>query len=179
MGIARLACAGILAAGLLAGCASEPPGAGGGDDPHAMQLLDAGQATCRPTTAAENAAGVAATNRARAARGLGPVRADARLAEAAAKHACDMAQRGRMTHIGSSTHGPSPRVKAAGYAPSVTAENIAAGHFDLNRVLAEWNQSSGHLSNIVIPQVRDFGIGSAVGADGKTRFWAAVYGAPR
>ena len=35
-----------------------------------------------------------------------------RLAEAAARHACDMAQRGRMTHIGSATPGPAPRVKA-------------------------------------------------------------------
>ena len=61
----------------------------------------------------------------------------------------------------------------------VTAENIAAGHFDLNRVLHEWNVSTGHHANIVIPQMRHMGIGEAVGADGKTRFWAAVYAAPR
>ncbi|WP_330450999.1 hypothetical protein FLP41_12330 [Paracoccus marcusii] len=49
------------------------------------------------------------------------------LARAAARHACDMAQRGRMTHAGSRSSGPSQRVKALGYAPTVTAENIAAG----------------------------------------------------
>ena len=122
---------------------------------------------------------VAATNRTRAASGLPPVWADDRLAQAAAGHACDMARRGRMTHVGSTTHGPAPRLKAMGYAPSVTAENIAAGHFDLNRVLHEWNVSTGHHANIVIPQMRHMGIGEAVGADGKTRFWAAVYAAPR
>lgn len=177
MNFKRMLCAAALGAAALAGCAPAP--AVQGNDPHAMQLLAAGDATCLATTARQNAVAVAATNRMRAASGLPPVGADDRLAQAAARHACDMARRGRMTHVGSTTHGPAPRVKALGYAPAVTAENIAAGHFDLNRVLAEWNASAGHRANIVIPQVRDMGIGQAVGADGKTRFWAAVYAAPR
>lgn len=167
----------VLGAVALTGCTPAP--SAHGDDPHAMQLLAPGKATCLATTSGQNAAAVASTNRMRSASGLAPVAADSRLAEAAARHACDMAQRGRMTHIGSATPGPAPRVKALGYAPTITAENIAAGHFDLARVLAEWNASSGHLANIVIPQVRHVGIGQAIGADGKTRFWAAVYAAPR
>ena len=71
------------------------------------------------------------------------------------------------------------RVKGAGYRPAVTAENIAAGPFDLARVLAAWNRSPGHLGNIMLPPVSDFGIGHAVAADGKTIFWAAVYAAPK
>ena len=169
--------AAALATAALGGCAPAP--AVQGKDPHAMQLLAAGAATCHATTSQQNAVAVAATNRTRAASGLPPVWADDRLAQAAAGHACDMARRGRMTHVGSTTHGPAPRLKAMGYAPSVTAENIAAGHFDLNRVLHEWNVSTGHHANIVIPQMRHMGIGEAVGADGKTRFWAAVYAAPR
>ena len=84
-----------------------------------------------------------------------------------------------MAHHGSATKGPSDRVKALGYQPSITAENIAAGPFDLQRVLAEWNGSSGHRANMLIPQVSEYGLGQAIGSDGRTRFWTAVYAAPR
>lgn len=165
---------------LLAGCAQTTPDIRvGGNDPHDMQLMPAGKATCLATSSGQNSHGAAATNAVRRSAGLPPVQPDPVLAQVAARHACDMATRGRMTHQGSRTSGPGPRVKAAGYAPTVTAENIAAGPFSQERVLAEWNASSGHLANMLIPQVRDYGIGQAIGPDGKTRFWAAVYAAPR
>lgn len=148
-------------------------------DAHAVQATTAGRAVCVATQNHENQTGAAATNSLRRSAGLPPVRANALLARVAAEHACDMAQRGRMTHKGSTTSGPGPRVKAAGYAPMVTAENIAAGPFSLSRVLSEWNASQGHRNNILIPQVADYGIGQAIAADGKTRFWAAVYAAPK
>ena len=149
------------------------------NDPHSVQATAPGEATCLATSAAQNGAGVAATNSVRRAAGLAPVQSNMLLAQVAAQHACDMAQRGRMTHVGSKTTGPGPRVKAKGYAPMLTAENIAAGPYDLPRVLSEWNRSAGHLRNINIPQVRDYGVGQAIGADGKTRFWAAIYAAPK
>lgn len=71
------------------------------------------------------------------------------------------------------------RLKQEGYRPSIAAENIAAGPWGQDRVLVEWSRSSGHLANILIPQVRHYGIGKALGADGKTVYWAAVYSAPR
>lgn len=170
----------VLVCAVLAGCAqTAPDNKSFGDDPHAMQLMPAGQASCLATSPGQNDHGAAATNALRSAAGLPPVRPSPVLARVAAQHACDMAQRGRMTHIGSRTAGPGPRVKAAGYAPSVTAENIAAGPFSQERVLAEWNASDGHRANILIPQMRDYGIGQAIGPDGKTRFWAAVYAAPK
>ncbi len=134
---------------------------------------------CIVTKGHENQTGASATNSMRRNAGLPPVRANMLLAEVAADHACDMARRGLMTHKGSTTAGPGPRVKAAGYAPMVTAENIAAGPFSLPRVLHEWNASDGHRDNILIPQVSDYGIGQAIAADGRTRFWAAVYAAPK
>ncbi|MDO5613663.1 MAG: CAP domain-containing protein [Paracoccus sp. (in: a-proteobacteria)] len=149
------------------------------NDPHDIQATAPGQAVCHRTSAADLAAGVAATNSARARAGLPPVRGNTVLARAAQQHACDMAERGRMAHVGRGTSGPSQRVKALGYQPRITAENIAAGPFSLNRVLAEWNSSSGHLANINIPQMQEMGIGRAVGSDGKTVFWAAVYAAPK
>lgn len=166
---------------LLAACAvpATTPSRHRGSGHPDVQASAPGKATCYTTGAGENRAVAQATTAARRSRGLAPVSANPALAVAAAKHACDMAKRGRMTHVGTSTKGPSQRVKAVGYAPRVTAENIAAGPFGLGRVLSEWSSSSGHLANILIPQVRDVGIGRAVGSDGRTMFWAAVYGAPR
>lgn len=151
----------------------------GSSDYPDVQATAPGAATCRPTTAADNATAAAATNAARARQGLPPVRAHATLGRAAAAHACDMARRGLMAHRGSTTTGPSQRVKALGYRPSLTAENIAAGPYSRDQVLAAWNVSHGHLANILIPSLRDVGIGGAIGSDGRTVFWSAVYGDPR
>lgn len=139
----------------------------------------AGQARCVRTTPDAAAAALAATNWARAARGLTPLRTNDRLQRAAEAHACEMAMRGAMTHAGTKTTGPMARAKGQGYAPRLTAENIAAGRFDMGRVLSEWSSSPDHLSNIMIPGTQDFGIGQAVAADGKTTFWAAIYGKPK
>lgn len=175
----QLSAAALLCA-LLAGCAQTKPDIRvGGDDPHDMQLMPAGKATCLATSPTQNSHGAAATNAVRRKAGLPPVQPDPVLARVAAQHACDMAKRGRMTHQGSTTAGPGPRVKAAGYAPLVTAENIAAGPYSQEGVLQAWNASGGHRANMLIPQVRDYGIGQAIGPDGRTRFWAAVYAAPR
>ncbi|ABL70095.1 Cysteine-rich secretory protein family protein [Paracoccus denitrificans] len=138
-----------------------------------------GAVTCYQTSMRENEAAARATNATRQARGLAPLKPNQDLAMAAARHACDMAKRGTMSHRGGKTKGPMQRLKQEGYRPSIAAENIAAGPWGQDRVLVEWSRSSGHLANILIPQVRHYGIGKALGADGKTVYWAAVYSAPR
>ncbi|CAM3428150.1 CAP domain-containing protein [Paracoccus nototheniae] len=173
-GLAMMLC-GVLAAG----CAGTAPTGAKGTDPHAVQVGAPGAATCRPTTASENATGAAVTNQLRQQAGLAGVAPNPQLARVAAAHACDMAQRGRMTHLGDKTTGPAMRLKQAGYQPTISAENIAAGPYSLPRVLAEWNASPGHQANIMLPQVRDYGVGQALGPDGRTVYWAAVYSAPR
>lgn len=163
---------------ILAACApAEGPERGSGN--MTMQLVKTGDVRCLAPSTAETAAAVASTNAARAARGQPPVRGSAALSEAAARHACDMARRGRMTHRGSGGDGPLQRLKAHGYRAAMAAENIAAGPFDLRAVLAAWTGSAGHRANILNPQAREVGIGQALGADGRTRFWAALYAAPR
>lgn len=144
-----------------------------------VQAAAPGRAQCVATAAAENKAAAQVTSARRAAAGLQPLRPNPKLAEAAARHACDMAMRGQMAHRGSASKGPSQRLKGVGYKPAITAENIAAGPFSLEQVLHAWNGSAGHLSNVMLPQARDFGIGRAVAADGRTIFWAALYAAPR
>jgi uncharacterized protein YkwD len=177
--IRYIRCAGLaLVAAQLSACGA-PPAGSTASDPHAVQVASPGEATCIATSRADNMTGAAATNAARRQAGLQPIQPSMALAQVAAGHACDMAQRGRMTHIGTSSSGPGDRLRAAGYRPSISAENIAAGPFSLNRVLTEWQTSSGHRTNILLPQVRDYGIGHAVGPDGRTRYWAAVYAAPR
>lgn len=138
-----------------------------------------GGATCHPTTSAQNAAAAASTSAVRRGRGLPALRPDARLARAAAGQACDMARRGVMSHRGTVTSGPMQRAKAEGYAPRIVAENIGAGPYDEAAILAVWAGSRGHVDNILIPALTDFGIGSALGADGRTVYWSAVYAAPR
>ena len=138
-----------------------------------------GPVTCYNTSRHENEAAVRATNATRKQRGLKPLRANADLALAAARHACDMASRSVVSHRGVGTGGPMQRVKKTGYKPQLTAENIAAGPWGQERVLMEWERSSGHLANILIPQIQHYGIGKAIAADGKTVFWAAVYSAPK
>lgn len=172
-GMALICCLALAACGDVSGGAAGPRGA------HDVQAAAPGKPGCLRTTPAENAAGAQATNTARRGAGLPPVQPNMLLAEVAAQHACDMARRGVMTHRGSRSSGPGPRVKARGYAPRLTAENIAAGPFDLPRVLREWNGSRGHRDNIMLPQVRDYGIGQAISEDGRTRFWAAIYAAPQ
>lgn len=144
-----------------------------------VQATAPGPARCEPTTGAENAAIATVTSDQRRMRGLRPVRPNERLAQVAARHACDMARRGLMAHQGSTTKGPAQRVKQLGYRPALTAENIAAGPFGLGQVLGVWNQSPGHRHNILLPAIQEVGIGRAVANDGKTVFWAAVYAAPR
>ncbi|AXC51192.1 CAP domain-containing protein [Paracoccus suum] len=116
-----------------------------------------------------------ATNAVRTSRGLAPLRPQPQVQAIADAHACEMARRGTMTHRGGRSSGPGARLRANGYNSRVAAENIAAGRFTLPQVLAEWSRSGGHMANIMRPDVRDFALGRAIGADGKTSFWAAVY----
>lgn len=140
-----------------------------------VAVAGAGEAQCPATSAAMAARALAATNAARRAAGGQPLEGNATLDRAAAAHACDMARRGVMSHQGTTTSGPMARAKAAGYRPRLIAENIAAGRFDLAGVLAQWQASPKHRANMLLPSVRDFGIGMATAADGKTTFWTAVY----
>jgi uncharacterized protein YkwD len=53
------------------------------------------------------------------------------------------------------------RVRRAGYQACLVAENIARGQSDIRSVLADWMTSPGHRSNILNPQVTQYGFAGA------------------
>lgn len=172
----------LLTIGLLtlAACSAAPisPSEPGKYRDYDVQVSAAGDASCGALSSGEVARAVAVTSAFRASRGLPAVSSDGRLNRIAAQQACHMAKTGLMSHAGPANEGPKHRAKAAGYAPSIIAENIAAGPYGLDQALGAWNASGGHIANITLPAVKDFGIGMATGADG-TRYWAAVYAGRR
>ncbi len=167
----------LLASGLILGAAQAQ--SFGGAASTANRPLVTGTVQCFATTGRDNANGAARSNAIRSARGLGQVRPNDKLAAAAARHACDMARRNEMTHKGSQLRKPSHRVRAQGYRQTIVAENIGKGFDSAAQVHQAWVNSRSHLSNILLPQIEEFGIGHAIAADGRTVYWAAVYAAHR
>ncbi|MFN3526185.1 MAG: CAP domain-containing protein [Paracoccus sp. (in: a-proteobacteria)] len=133
--------------------------------------------SCAQPSQADLSLILANVNNQRQGNGLPAVRVHPALVQAAAQQACDMARRGQMSHSGRG--GVGARVRSAGYGASVTAENIGAGQVDAAGVVRMWVQSPSHLSNILHRRVRDIGVGQAIGADGRTRYWSLVLAAPR
>lgn len=134
-------------------------------------------AECAAPSIQHSAEAAARINRMRQGAGLPPVAPDPALTAAAARQACDMARRGRLSHQGGG--GVSARVRSAGYPAALAAENIAAGQMDADSAMGSWAGSSGHRANLLHRRVRHVGIGQAVGPDGRTRFWSLVLAAPR
>ncbi|MDS9466471.1 CAP domain-containing protein [Paracoccus sp. MBLB3053] len=152
------------------------------DGHEAVSVAFASSARCEALNSSEAARALDRTNAVRAAEGLPMLRVNSKLQKAAEQQACDMAGRGVMDHRGVASTGPGMRVKQLGYRPRITAENIAAGSaslFDLEGVLHEWATSARHRENMVIPQMREMGIGRAYSADGRHAYWSVVYSAPK
>lgn len=141
---------------------------------HDVQVSAAGSAACPDLDDMSVATALKHTNDVRKLKGQRSLSPNTKLNRIAAQQACHMAKTGMMSHAGPQNEGPKHRAKAAGYAPRIIAENIAAGPYSLSQVLGEWDRSPAHLANSVLPPVTDFGIGTATGHDG-TRYWTAVY----
>lgn len=117
-----------------------------------------------------------AHNALRAARGRPPLVADARLTAAAMAHARWMATRGEMSHQGRGEPSPWGRITGTGYRFSRAAENVAAGQRDVAGVMAAWENSPGHMANILGP-CTEMGAAMAIGADGKP-YWSVSLASP-
>lgn len=166
-----------LSAGLLASCAGAPAEDHGSRYKASDVVVSGpGEASCVTLSQAQAEQALALTNAKRSSGGLTPLRVNRVMMKIAADHACYQARSGVMSHAGKAGEGPKHRAKAAGYKPVIIAENIASGPYSVTQAVSAWNGSAGHIANIMLPQTRHFGIGSAVGPNGFV-YWTAVYAA--
>jgi uncharacterized protein YkwD len=130
----------------------------------------------RPVQPLNPQAAVAEVNAFRANYGLKPLVLDARLSRAAAMQSADQAGRSRIGHHGSDGSRPKDRAARAGYHPKIAAENVASGQKSFSDVLRGWQGSSGHRSNLLLPNVSAAGVAMAQNANGRA-YWTLVLGA--
>lgn len=112
--------------------------------------------------------------------GLGRVRLSRDLTQAAQGHACDMVERGYFGHRDPNGTKPSQRVRRTGYESCLTAENLAMGQKSVDEVQTAWMGSSAHRKNILLPDIRDIGIGVVQPADAtrSNLYWVLVMAKP-
>lgn len=104
---------------------------------------------------------------------------NAKLADAAIKHASDMARFNFFSHTGSDGSSVAIRVEDADYDYSLVAENIAAGQESSSKVISDWLSSPGHCSNMMLPNVRE--IGAACRQNSRSQYqtyWTLALAAP-
>jgi uncharacterized protein YkwD len=112
----------------------------------------------------------------RAQAGLPALTQNTKLAAAAASHACDMADMGKISHSGSNGSDFAHRIKTRGYKFSAANENV--GTFGTGKAAQWWYNSPGHRANMLSPKITEMGLGIALGAD-KQVYWVMVGGSPR
>jgi len=101
----------------------------------------------------------------RHAHGLSALKRSSALQAMAQQHARSMAARRSMDHAGFySERGPR----------GARAENVAAGCATESCAVSIWESSAAHRANMLLPDIRSYGIASAAG--GGSRYWCLVLG---
>ncbi len=113
------------------------------------------------------------TNAARARRGCGPLRVDARLTRAARVHSLEMARSGQFTHESPDGSAPWDRMERAGYYAGA-AENIGRGYVSAQEAVSGWLDSPDHRENILNCEFRAIGVGVVSGPEGP--WWTQDFG---
>lgn len=129
---------------------------------------------------------IALTNAERIKAGLAPLRESAQLDQAALGHSQAMADNDFFAHDNPLTGtNPGQRLTAAGYQWTVYAENLGLGYQSPEKMVEGWMESPNHRANILMPDVREIGVGYVVGpgqggACGTppcADYWTQVFGA--
>ncbi|MEF2551177.1 CAP domain-containing protein [Aurantimonas sp. A2-1-M11] len=116
---------------------------------------------------------LASINAFRAENGLGAVRFDAVLGEAAERQARAMAARGNLSH---SLDGALPsRVASFGYDWAAVSENLGWNYRSTPAVITGWKGSPGHRRNLLNANVTEIGFAAATGPKGEP-YWALILG---
>jgi len=118
---------------------------------------------------------VVLVNLERADRGLGELVWNDKLAQAAAEHATDMAERGYFSHFSPEGEAVTDRATRAGYHWIVIGENIASGQTTPETVMRDWMNSPGHRANILREQFVDIWVAVSISGLGQP-YWVQVFG---
>lgn len=101
---------------------------------------------------------VAAMNRERAARGLGPLTLESRLSLAAQDRVDDMLSKRYFDHVSPDGVNPFTWVRKRGYRYDLIGENLALGYRSSQSVVSGWMNSPGHRANILKDGFDEVGI---------------------
>ena len=113
---------------------------------------------------------LAAMNEYRAKNGLGPLREDPRLDQAATDRMHDMEDLAYWSHESPDGRSPFLWLKPRGYSYRFAGENLAAGFESCELLVSSWMESEGHRANILSQDYDDCGISII---DGSTKGRAA------
>jgi uncharacterized protein YkwD len=102
-----------------------------------------------------------------------PLKWSTQLAEAAQRHAEDMAGKRHFSHTGSDGSTVAQRVTDAGYQWSFVGENIAYGYRSIEQVVAGWQKSAGHCRNLMKASYVEMGVAR------RGTYWAQAFAKPR
>ncbi|MFT6289814.1 MAG: hypothetical protein ACJAR2_000399 [Ilumatobacter sp.] len=117
----------------------------------------------------------------RTSRGLGALKLNAKLNEAALLHSADQAFHGRIFHDSPNGTDPGQRIALQGYEFSTWGENVAAGFRSPGSVMVAWMASPGHCRNILNPAFTELGVGHVNKIDDPARFrdyWSQEFARP-
>lgn len=119
------------------------------------------------------------TNRERVAAGLQPLRADARLTQAAQLQADQMAAVGQLGHTLPSARYPrlEDRLAAAQYRWTLADENLGVNQPTAAAVVESWMRSPEHRSVILTPGYVDIGVARTADAGGRV-YYVQVFARP-
>lgn len=117
---------------------------------------------------------IRATNKAREARGLDPLKMNIALVIAAQKKANDMVNAGYFGHTAPVGTKYWNYMTDAGYPFKSAGENLAFRYKNTSLLLKEWLKSSGHRANVLGAQFTDIGVGMAYGEHNGLKGWYVV-----
>jgi hypothetical protein len=122
------------------------------------------------------------TNNERTGNGLGSLRLNAQLSQAAQAKAADMVADNYWAHTSPSGKTPWTFINAAGYSYTTAGENLAYGFATSSETIAGWMNSPGHRANILNTSYRDVGFGiinaENYQSNGNQTIVVAMYAAP-
>ena len=118
-------------------------------------------------------AALAAVNSFRVDNGLKPLVLDERLSRAAGVQSKTQAERNWMGHYGADGSTAKDRAERAGYRAKIASENVASGQKSFGDAMHFWEESPGHRTNLLRPNVTAIGVAMAKAGSGRA-YWTLV-----